>query len=347
MHTQWRTLLSSLAAAAVSIAVAACASTSGSAPSPAAAANMSLTPPSPDPRIGLKPGWFDAGEAAWNMALVSTTPPSESFINRADPGDQRVWNSDLAFTGNYAIQGSYSGWEIWDISNPRAPQLATAYYCPASQSDVSVYKNLLFISGEGLSGRLDCGGQGVQDTVSTERLRGLRIFDISDIRNPKTVAAYDYHPPTPEPTHTILPAAQPIAGKRIAVGVDEEHDHVRGQPHAHLWIFDVSDLKDIRPLSTFHVGENDSPWSTAPGRFGAHQFQEHIDDTLVFAAWFSGGLRVIDIKDPELPEEVGWFIPEPVGGNPSPQSNDVDVDAKGLVYLIDRNRGFDILEFTR
>ncbi|HUP19656.1 MAG TPA: hypothetical protein VM778_06855, partial [Gemmatimonadota bacterium] len=65
--------------------------------------------------------------------------------------------------------------------------LRKGYFCPASQSDVSVFGNLLFVSGEGLSGRIDCGGEGVQDTVSTDRLRGLRIFDISDFDNPVNV----------------------------------------------------------------------------------------------------------------------------------------------------------------
>ena len=109
---------------------------------------------------------------------------------------------------------------------------------------------------------------------------------------------------------------------------------------------DVSDLNACKPLATFHVGETDSPWSRV-GRFGAHQFQEHIDDSLVFATWFSGGLRIIDIQNPEAPEEVGCYIPEPVGGNSSPQSNDVDVDNGGLIYLLDRKAGFDILEFNR
>src|SRR5205807_1325113 len=75
-----------------------------------------------------------------------------------------------------------------DIANPAAPALKVGYLCPASQSDVSVYKNLLFVSGEGMGGRLDCGTQGVHDSVSAERLRGLRIFDISDIANPKYIA---------------------------------------------------------------------------------------------------------------------------------------------------------------
>lgn len=148
------------------------------APAPASNTQMAATAPKPDPRVGLKAGLHDAGEAAWNMNVLSQTPQPAGFDNT---------NSDLAFTGKYAIQGNYNGWQIWDISNPRAPRLETGYICPASQSDVSVYKNLLFISGEGLTGRIDCGTEGVQDTVSKERLRGLRIFDISDIAHPRNV----------------------------------------------------------------------------------------------------------------------------------------------------------------
>ncbi|MEP6692663.1 MAG: hypothetical protein ABJD07_16010, partial [Gemmatimonadaceae bacterium] len=96
--------------------------------------------------------------------------------------------SDLAFNGKYVIQGSYNGYQIWDITNPSAPALKVANFCPASQSDVSSYKNLLFVSAEGNTGRIDCGDQGVKDTVSTERIRGVRIFDISDINHPKNVA---------------------------------------------------------------------------------------------------------------------------------------------------------------
>jgi hypothetical protein len=146
----------------------------------ASTAGMSMAAPSPDPRVGLRAGLWDAASAQWNMRLVSTTRPSEKFLGST--------NSDLAFTGPYAIQGSYNGWQIWDVSNPAKPSLRTAYYCPASQSDVSVYRNLLFVSGEGLTGRIDCGDQGVKETVSKDRLRGLRVFDITDIANPKNVA---------------------------------------------------------------------------------------------------------------------------------------------------------------
>src|SRR5690606_15519954 len=132
-----------------------------------------------DPRVGLAPGLFDAGEALWNLTKLSSTPPAEAFVG--------VTNSDLASLGDYVIQGNYNGIMVWDVSNPRAPELVTEYLCPASQSDVSVYEHLLFVSGEGLGGRLDCGTQGVQAQVSPDRLRGIRIFDISDIRHPEYV----------------------------------------------------------------------------------------------------------------------------------------------------------------
>jgi LVIVD repeat-containing protein len=141
--------------------------------------DMSTTAPVPDRRVGLRAGVTDAASAFWNLRLVSNTPASEKF--------KGITNSDLSFSGKYAIQGSYNGFQVWDISNPAKPQLEIGYLCPASQSDVSIYKNLLFVSGEGTSGRLDCGTQGVHDSVSHDRLRGLRIFDVTDITAPKYV----------------------------------------------------------------------------------------------------------------------------------------------------------------
>ena len=148
---------------------------------------MSTAAPSPDPRIGLKAGWFDAGEAAWNLRLVSNTPPSEKFIDRAKPGDFGLINSDVAFSGQYAIQGNFSGYQVWDVADPAHPRLYTAYVCPGSQSDVSVFGHLMFVSGEAMNGRLDCGTQGVADTVSHERARGIRLYDITDIAHPKPI----------------------------------------------------------------------------------------------------------------------------------------------------------------
>jgi hypothetical protein len=145
----------------------------------ATAPSILLAQPTPDPRVGLKAGAYDAAEAVWNLNVLSKTKPSEKFAAGI--------NSDLAFSGNYVFQGSFSGYQVWDISNPRQPVLKTAYFCPGSQSDVSVYKNLLFVSGEDLGARIDCGTEGVKDTVSKDRLRGIRIFDITDLANPKNV----------------------------------------------------------------------------------------------------------------------------------------------------------------
>ena len=136
--------------------------------------------PTPDPRVGLSEGLFDAEQAIWNLEVLSQTPPPEKFVGKT--------NSDLAFQGKYAFQGNYNGVIIWDISDPKNPVLVRDYECPASQSDVSVYGNLMFVSGEGLEGRLDCGTQGVQEAVSADRLRGIRIFDISNIEEPEYIA---------------------------------------------------------------------------------------------------------------------------------------------------------------
>ena len=184
---------------------------------------------------------------------------------------------------------------------------------------------------------------------------GVRIIDISDITAPKTVGEYNYHPPFPEPSHTFMAVPFQIGGRDLAIAIDEEDQYYseaeaearRGRPHANLWVFDVTDPAAMQPLSLYQVSEADSPWSQQPGtRFGAHQFQEHLSDSLVYCAWFSGGLRIVDIADPRAPREVGFFIPDPVNGHAAPQTNDVDVDSRGLVYLVDRFTGFDIVEFA-
>jgi hypothetical protein len=170
----------SLAAGLLAVAVSAAAQ---GAPPPSTAA------PSPDPRVGLRAGIMNAATAAWNLRLVTATPKPAELTNAADPGDFGFMNSDLAFTGHYVIQGNFHGLQVWDIAQPTHPTMVTIYTCPDAQNDVSVYRNLLFVSGEDFAGRLDCGTQGVADTVSKDRMRGIRIFDISDIAHPKPITA--------------------------------------------------------------------------------------------------------------------------------------------------------------
>ena len=245
------------------------------------------------------------------------------------------------FVGNILV--------IYDLRNPARPQEVSRWWMP----------------GQHLAGGEKPTWQGRRNRLH-HALRfgdelwagcwhaGLRVIDISDIRAPRTIGEYNYHPPFPEPSHTFMPVPSRIGGRRIAVAIDEEdHAHSaeemerrRGRPHGCLWVFDVTEMGNMKPLAIFEVSELDSPWSrAAPGRFGAHQFQEHMDGTLVYCAWFAGGLRIVDVADPAAPQEVGHFIPEPAVGKAAPQTNDVDVDPNGLIYIVDRYAGFDILEF--
>jgi hypothetical protein len=135
-----------------------------------------------DPRVGLAPGYLDAGTAASNMELLANVPRQAPFD--AAPNNFGFVNSDLAFTGDYAIAGNFNGFQIYDISDPAAPTLRSSFVCPGGQGDPSVFGDLLFFSVEETRGRIDCGTQGATGAVNPDRFRGVRIFDISDIDNP-------------------------------------------------------------------------------------------------------------------------------------------------------------------
>ncbi len=156
---------------------------------PPASAEPRMTWDPNDPRIGLEPGWLDAGEAILNLELLASLQRPEGFRNPETPGDGRFTNSDLAFRDNLLFQGNYNGFQVFDISNPTSPELVVAVVCPGGQGDVSVYGNLVVMSAQETRGRLDCGTGGVQEAVSDARMLGVRIFDISDLRNPRQVAA--------------------------------------------------------------------------------------------------------------------------------------------------------------
>src|ERR1700734_1636527 len=200
-------------------------------PLPAGMAGSSVD----DPRYKLTPGLFDAGETALGMKHLALVKKPDAFtLGTNDPNDPKVAttlgqlgmgnaakmpkelqmviaqlafaNSDLAFQGNHLFQGNFYGVNIFDISNPSHAALLTSLVCPGGQGDVSVYKNLLFMSVEMPNGRLDCGAEGFPPepppptpapgeekkrrlpAAQKDRFRGVRIFDISDIKNPKQVA---------------------------------------------------------------------------------------------------------------------------------------------------------------
>jgi hypothetical protein len=189
-----------------------------------------------DPRAKLAPGMYDAGETSVGMKhLLLLKKPDAFQLGSSDPDDPKVQktisqlgmamaskmakpfqlviaqlafaNSDFAFQGNHLFQGNFYGLNIYDISDPAKTALLTSLVCPGGQGDLSVYKNLLFMSVEMPNGRVDCGTQGFPPeapapagdekdkkkfrapAAQKDRFRGVRIFDISDIKNPKQVAA--------------------------------------------------------------------------------------------------------------------------------------------------------------
>jgi hypothetical protein len=176
---------------------------------------------------------------------------------------------------------------------------------------------------------------------------GMRVLDASDITKPRQIGSYVWPKAIPEPTHTVMPLEQTIGGRRYAVAIDEEHHHQPGRLHGFVWVMDVTDLSNMEPVAAWDLSERACPYVGEEGaRFGAHQFREKLDSTLVYCTWFAAGLRVLDLVDPLNPKEVAYFMPERGPGDLAPQSNDVDVGKDGRIYLLDRVSGLDILELT-
>jgi hypothetical protein len=192
---------------------------------------------SDDPRVGLKAGLYDAGEAASGLERIASLPKPPGFAPvipdpnapAPTPGSPEALaaarnqygstNSDLAFSANHVFVGNYNGINFYDVDNPKMIKLRTSLVCPGGQGDVSVFGHILFMSAEAMNGRNDCGSQGIPLPVgyvpppppppepgaapgagggrgpraplppSPDRFRGVRIFDISDLSNPKQVAA--------------------------------------------------------------------------------------------------------------------------------------------------------------
>ena len=156
-------------------------------------------PSKDDPRSKLKPGRMDADTVSKNMRLVSFTPKAAAFDTARG---LTFINSDLAFGGNYVYQGIFSGFTIWDVSNPAKPKLVSATSCVTSQGDPSIYGNLLFLSAEGGGNRNDCAKGGVQDPK--DHMAGVRFYDVSDPAKPRLVK--NVQTCKGSHTHTIVPS---------------------------------------------------------------------------------------------------------------------------------------------
>ncbi|MBL6275805.1 hypothetical protein JMF97_06485 [Micromonospora fiedleri] len=193
----------------------------------------------PDPRVGLGAGWLDAETAISNLEHLANRPKPAGFVDPNNPGAGSFIASDLGFGGKYAFLGNYNGFNIVDVSKPADPALVTSVVCPGGQGDPSVFGNLVFMSVEETRGRVDCG---TNSSVGT-RFQGVRIFDVSDVRNPVQVAA-----------------VQLCRGSHTHTVVTDPKDK------NHVYIYN-SGTAGVRPASTLEGcnnnpadGENPSRW---------------------------------------------------------------------------------------
>ncbi len=206
--------------------------------------NVLLVGLSDDPRASLSAGFDDAGQALMNMELVGSLPKPPGFYDPQNPaelppempkedGDEEdgadedaeeddEWdrrpllsfaNTDMAFFDDVMVAGSYHGFNVYRLSEDGLPRQISAVVCPGGQGDVSVVGDLLIMSVEQTRGRLDCGLEGVNEDISDDRFRGLRIFDISDLTRPMQVGAVQ----TCRGSHTHSVVAGPGDDGRIIV----------------------------------------------------------------------------------------------------------------------------------
>jgi uncharacterized protein (DUF305 family) len=252
--------------------------------------NALLVTLSDDPRANLTPGLLDAGIAIKNMRLVASLPKPAGFVDPNNPGEvskgpvepdetkddteeERASpieggkrkrspllsfsNTDMAFSGDTLVAGSYHGFNVYKLRANGIPDLLSSVVCPGGQGDVSIVGELLIMSVEETRGRLDCGLEGISEDISDQRFRGLRIFDISDLQAPVQVGAVQ----TCRGSHTHSVVSGPGADGKIVVynsgtsSIREREemetcfDDSPGDPRTALFRIDVIEIPVDDPAS--------------------------------------------------------------------------------------------------
>ena len=294
---------------------------------PAFAQEQDILASTDDPRAGLAAGPKNTAEqAALNMRLVAFAPKPAALDSARG---LTFINSDLAFRGNYVYQGNFSGFTIWDVSNPASPREVTTVVCGTDQGDPSIYGNLLFISAESPRVRKDCGMQGVPEGAGADRMRGVRIFDVSDPANPRLV--HNIQTCRGSHTHTIVPHPTDNGVIYIYVGgsssvrdsteMDCTSGTVEENPNTAQYRVDIIRVPLASPEQSEVIGyarifeglqrspgragvpaaENaavNTRRSTGPS--GCHDLTSYPEFSLVAGSCGSYGI-MLDVKDPEKP----------------------------------------------
>jgi hypothetical protein len=171
---------------------------------------------------------------------------------------------------------------------------------------------------------------------------GFVILDIDDLARPELLGGLNWRPPFACPTHTALPLPFSIRGRRYLLVADEDVQRGEHEVPAFVWMVDISDERRPVPVGSFQVEGLEG--RAQPVMTACHQPCEKVTGSEIPCAWFAQGLRLIDVGNPHALREVAHFLPDVPPGTNSVSSNDVTVDERGLIYLIDRRRGLTVVE---
>lgn len=267
-----------------------------------------------------------------------TEPKQISFWPCAGSGTHR-----FTFDGRYAyISPEMEGYlgnivMILDLQDPANPQEVGRWWAP----------------GQWLAGGEEPTWKGTDVRCHHPIRRGDRLYvsywkggyfilDISDMSKPTCIAGLDRKNAYPYPTHTVLPLPEKPHGRSVLLVADEDVARPKDYPGAFIWFMDIEDETNPVPISTFQLEHIDG--TPRPVASGCHQPVEDFEGVEFPVAWFAEGLRIVNVANPHHPKEVGHFVPPVPPGQERVQSNDVCLDERGLIYLVDRYRGLHILE---
>jgi len=287
-------------------------------------------------------GKTPAAEARTGLGIYDVSDP-------AKPREITLWRSGgsgvhrFTFDGRYAyISPEMDGYVgnivlILDLADPEKPQEVGRWWMPGQWT----------AGGEkpSWSGRQHRCHHPIRlgDRLYVSYWHGgFVILDIEDMAKPAFVSGLDWSPPFITPTHTALPVPFPLHGRRVMIAADEDVAKLEPGAPSFLWLVDITDERHPTPFASFQVAGIDG--EPQPEFTGCHQPCERVTGTEIPVAWFAHGLRIVDIAQPHAPREVAHFLPPVPEGSSRVSSNDVEVDERGLLYLIDRGRGLHILE---
>lgn len=281
------------------------------------------------PFRGPAKGPFSAGIAIYSLA-DPLAPAQVGFFESTGRGVHRiVWDG-----GRYAhCSATPEGFSdriflVLDLADPAAPKEVARWWWPGlADGEDKTWPDGERFAAHHAHVNGDIAYLGFDDA-------GVVVLDVADWHAPRLVSRLSWDGGS---THTCLP----LRSRGLVVATDEQtHEGPHAAERA-IRVLDVHDPTEPRVLAKMPVPEG---FAELPLRFGAHNLHEnqagsYRSDRIVFATYFSAGLRVYDLEDPLHPREIASFVPAPATGQPVAQSNDLFVDKQGLIFVSDRRGG--------